>query len=46
VIRDVESIAMEMYRVLTGSAMGFGDDQRLANILRELARKQLESENV
>lgn len=45
-MRDVETLALEMYRTLTGSALGFGDDQRLANILRELARAQLEKENV
>jgi len=45
-MRDVETLALEMYRTLTGSSVGFGDDQRLANILRDLARAQLEKENV
>lgn len=45
-MRTVETIAAEMYVALTGNIVGFGDDQRLANILRELARTQLEKENV
>lgn len=45
-MRTVETLALEMYRTLTGSSIGFGNDQRLANILRELARAQLEKEDV
>jgi hypothetical protein len=44
-MRTVETVAAAMYEALTGSIVGFGNDQRLANILRELARAQLEKEN-
>lgn len=43
--RHVELLAMELFKTLTGSPFGYGNDQNVTNILRNLARAQLEKEN-
>jgi hypothetical protein len=42
---DVEMLALKLYETLTGSVLGFGSDERTV-LLREVARKHLESKNV